>query len=377
MSLLSWLDDTIRDPASCRVRIDGREIDDLYPSLEELEVVLARQDSGVATLVFETHRVDNGRWNVQDDDRIRPWSAISVHAVFGTREDPIFDGFIRQVQVSFPEERGAAKVTVSCQDTSLLLDRTQRTQRWGDDVPLSDGQIVTRILQEAGLGFLDQPGEGVPDLVVNQNETDIKFLKKRAQENAFDLFFREQQLYFGPMRFDRSDQATIRIYAGTDTHCLSFNIDDDGHQPDAVLYEVAETSGSDTNEQRVTPNLDLLGDTPVNAVSSRQGDFAWRLSREGLADGNQARARAQAQANEASLKIKATGELDGALYGHVLLPGDPVGVDGIGDAYGGRWYVSQVSHRFDMNGYRQSFELLRNAYGDNLETHSNPLAAVL
>jgi hypothetical protein len=31
------------------------------------------------------------------------------------------------------------------------------------------------------------------------------------------------------------------------------------------------------------------------------------------------------------------------------------------------YYVDRVSHRFDLNGYRQQIRLLRNAYGDNLD----------
>ena len=77
------------------------------------------------------------------------------------------------------------------------------------------------------------------------------------------------------------------------------------------------------------------------------------------------------------MKIKATGELDGALYGHVLRVGEPVGVDGIGQRYGGVYYVDTVDHVFDTSGYRQSFQLLRNAYGDNLEEAGGVLAGVL
>ena len=42
-------------------------------------------------------------------------------------------------------------------------------------------------------------------------------------------------------------------------------------------------------------------------------------------------------------------------------------VDGPGDWLGGVYYVDRVSHRFDLDGYRQQIRLLRNAYGDNLD----------
>jgi hypothetical protein len=376
--MLDWLNDLIRAPASCVIRVAGQELSDLYYCLVEVNAVLNRAEASEATLIFETRRVDGDKWSVHDDERIRPWQSIQISATFGTREDEVFRGYIRQVRVEFPEQKGAAKVTVTCQDTSLLLDRNQRDKRWGDEAPVTDAVIVQQILSEAGLAPLDVPGQGMSDLVVQQNETDIRFLAKRAQENAYDLFFRAGQLYFGEPRFDRKPQPSILVYAGNSTSCIRFDLDDDGHHPDGVIYEIASDSGATTSPTRVTPNLPLLGTTPVSSANPGSGteEFAWRLSREGVSSPSQAEQRAQAQANTESLKIKATGELDGVIYGHVLLPGDPVGIDGIGGRYGGRWYVDKVEHKFDINGYRQSFEVVRNAYGDDLLTMSNPLAAI-
>lgn len=374
--MLDWLSDLIRAPASCIVRVGGAEIADLYYCLVEVSAQLNNAEASEATLVFETRRIDGDTWSVHDDLRIRPWQTLEIAASFGDREEEVFRGYIRQVKVEFPEQKGAAKVTLSCQDTSLILDRSPRDKRWGDEAPTADNLIVQQILVEAGLAPLDSLGVGMSDLVVQQNETDIRFLAKRAQENAYDLFFRQGQLYFGPPRLDRQPQPSILVYAGTATSCIRFDLDDDGHHPDAVIYEIAQDSGSETNPGRATPNLPLLGSTPVSSANPGSGEFAWRLSRDGVASESQAQGRAQAQANAESLKIKATGELDGVIYGHVLLPGDPVGVDGLGNRYGGRWYVTKVEHKFDMNGYRQTFELARNAYGDDLLSASNPLAAV-
>ena len=74
-------------------------------------------------------------------------------------------------------------------------------------------------------------------------------------------------------------------------------------------------------------------------------------------------ARARQLAIEGQFSVRAEGELDGALYGHVLKVGLPVEVDGVGDAYSGRYYVDHVTHLFDVNGYKQNFVLLRNALG--------------
>ena len=169
------------------------------------------------------------------------------------------------------------------------------------------------------------------------------------------------------MRLTLAPQDNIMVYAGRDTNCINFSLTDDGHLPDKVAYDIAAREGDQNESEEIEPDLELLGTTPATSADSGLGDFVWRLSRSGESTPEEAAARALAKANENAMKITATGELDGTLYGHVLRVGEPVGVDGIGQRYGGIYYIDTVNHRFDIDGYRQTFTLLRNAYGDNLE----------
>lgn len=50
-----------------------------------------------------------------------------------------------------------------------------------------------------------------------------------------------------------------------------------------------------------------------------------------------------------------------------IASGDTIDTDGMGDTYSGTYYVDEVSHTFDSNGYRQSFYLERNATGQDGE----------
>ncbi len=90
----------------------------------------------------------------------------------------------------------------------------------------------------------------------------------------------------------------------------------------------------------------------------------WRMQQPPGSSLSEAQSRAQAKANENAWKIIAEGELDGSLYGHVLLTHKTVEVDGMGESDSGRYYVDEVTHLFNTEGYRQSFKLLRNAIGE-------------
>ena len=376
MSLLDLFSDVKRQPAECVVELDNEEISDLYPALVEVSVEADRKQWTTATLVLETRRLEDGNWTVQDDDRIKPWVPVKISAVFGDETEEVMRGFVREVKADYPAEKGSAKVTITCQDESLKMDRLHVEQPWGEDGPTTDGQIATQIIQRHSLQPDGTPGEGQTVQELNQNSTDIRFLKRRADANGYEIIFREGRVHFGEMRLDAETQATIMVYAGSSTNCISFNIQDDGNQPDQVAYQVAADVGTDSPPVEVTPNLRLLGNEPVGGASGLD-NFTWRPQRQGINDDAQMAAIAQQAANATSMKIKVNGELDGSLYGHVLRTGEPVGVDGLGERYSGTYYVDKASHKFDINGYKVTFKLLRNAYGDDLTDSGNPLAGIL
>lgn len=364
--MFSLFEQSQRAPAECKVEINHVVIDDMYAALIEVEVSTDRSRVSEATLVLETRRLEDGSWSIQDDARFRPWSAITISAVFSGAEEEIMSGYIRQVQAEYPAEKGSARVTITCQDHSLKLDRLQRNEDWGHGAPTTDSVIATQIAQRNQLSLLAAPGEGQTVQDLNQNKTDYRFLLDRANANGYEFYFRGDTLYFGDMRLSSAIQPTILVYAGTATNCISFNLQDDGHQPEVVSYEVAAAEGSDPNPQSVTPNLDLLGTEPIDSSQAGLDQFAWRPQRQGVSDETQMQALAQQMANQQSMRISVDGELDGSLYGHVLRVGERVAVDGVGERHSGTYYVDTASHRFDMSGYRITFRLLRNAYGDNL-----------
>lgn len=371
------LSETIREPAECLIQVDGIEIVDLYPYLTEVTVETGRAEAWTATLRLESRRDENGRWSVQDAGVLAPWKEIVIEAAFGARTERVMSGYVREVDADYPEDPSSTTVRVQCQDRSLALDRTHERTVWGGDEPTDDSTIVRSVLSRHGLRLHPESGPGLSGLVVNQDGTDVQLLRDRAEANGYELIVADDTVYFGPMRVDADPQATILVYAGPDTHCYRFDVRADGHQPDRVVVDLASAQGAERVERVVEPDLSLMGTEPADSGGAGLSDFAWRMTRQGKSSEEELLARAQGKANELAMKLRAEGELDGSLYGHVLEVGRPVGVDGVGDWLGGTYYVDRVTHRFSVDGYRQGFRLLRNAYGDNLQALGSVLAGVL
>jgi len=377
--LIDLFSEKARAPAEAVIKVDGVEITDLYPFLLELTVETSRTEAATATLSFETRRDEHGVWTVQDAEVLVPWARIEILATFGSRTEEIMRGYIREVSLETPTDAGAARVKVECQDDSIRLDREHRRKTWGsEDLPSSDSLLLAEVLGPYGLAPHPDNAQGQAHVVgLAQDDTDVKLLRTRADFNGYELIFREGMVYFGPMRLSSDPQSTVLVYAGDDTNCLSLSVRADGHKADAVAYDAPSASGDGTTAETVYPDLPLLGTTHADSTSAGLEAFVWRMSAEAGADAARLQSLAQQKVNDLDIhRLEAEGELDGTLYGHVLLPGLPVGVDGLGDWMSGVYYVDGVTHEIDTNGYRQRVRLLRNAYGDNLSELSGIASAL-
>jgi hypothetical protein len=284
-------------------------------------------------------------------------------------------GYIKEIRSDTPEQMGNSKVIVFCQDETLLLDREHIRKAWSrEDEAMTDGDIITEI---AGSSFDVDNEAGLSNISLNQDSTSIQFLRDRAEANGYECYIRAGTLYFKPPQLDEDPQPSIMVYKGERTNCLRIAIQHDGHKPDGIKLVRAAETGTELEQETFSPDLTLLGDDAATSTNMGLDPFVWQMPRPAGSSLEEARARAQAKANENAWKIIADGELDGSLYGHVLLTHKPVGVYGVGDTYGGLYYVDKVTHIFAQSGYRQAFRLLRNATGQNTEPESgNGLAGV-
>jgi len=366
-----------RQPATYKITVDGDELsDDLCPYLVGVNVETSRRAPSMCTLTFDTIRLDDCTWLVQDAGIFEPWNEFKIEADFGDYTEEIMRGYVKTVKADTPEQMGAAKVTVTCQDETLLLDREHNRQtRSREDETMTDGSIVEEIGRQNNLSVDYE--DGLSNISLNQNSTQIKLLRDRAEANGFEFYIREGTIYFLPPQLDEDPQPSILLYAGTKTNCLRFSATQDGHRPDQVGVMRAAETGTVMENETLTPDYTLLGKNAATSKNAGLVPFVWQTQQPAGSSMEEARTRAQARANENAWKVKADGELDSTLYGHVLLTHKLVGVYGVGDTNGGLYYVDTVSHNFDQNGYCQTFKLLRNATGKNSEPESDDsLAAV-
>lgn len=359
------------EPAGLKIHLGTVPIEaqELYPVLESVTVTVARQQPGVATLVLTAMRDETGAWPVLDGGHFTRWKPIRISADFGSYQEDVLWGHVLKVTPEFPADRGGAKVTVEVQDETIALEREQITRDWNgpsSQTLLSDGAILRSIASRNRLRVAPDCAEGQTTAVLSQDKTDFRFLAELAEKSGYEFRIQFGEVYFGPMRLDGTPQDSLLVYAGPDTTCLEFSIEEEAGLPqEAVMAAVDDSATAEAAVARVTPDLTILGrDAAYEEGQTGLAPFSWQIRQEGDETPDAARILAQAKVNAASMSIKAEALVDSTLYGHVVMPGRTIGVDGIGERYGGRFYVDAVEHVFDQGGYTQKLSLLKNGLNE-------------
>ncbi|WP_019960105.1 phage late control D family protein [Woodsholea maritima] len=370
MSFLAGLLSTpSRLPASCLIEVGTglEDIGDLANLVSTVEIETSREGASAGKIVIDDRRTETGVWMAADSGLFTRWAPIKITADFQTHSEEVMRGFITRLKPSYPRNGADAKLEIELMDESAALDREHQRTIWGDPAPMTDQLIIQTLISDLGLVLDPASGQGASSRSLNQDSRPIQFMRERARANGYELIFSEGTVYFGPWRLEGEAQAPMMVYAGRDTNCLSFEAEDQGQSPDAVQFDQAPASdGASPVTQTIEPDLAPLGTTPIAEEGRDVGTpSVWRISREGDETEEEITARAQGLANQHSFRLRARGELDGALYGHVLKVARLVSVDGAGTRYGGLYYVDKVNHVFNPEGYRQQFELIRNATGDD------------
>lgn len=378
LSLSGLLDPGFRNPPSCLIElgVDRKELGPIAPLVANVDLQVGLEEAGGGTIVIEDRRGTDGKWMAADSGLFERWMPIRISADFGTRQDVILSGYIVKLTPEYPGNPAEAKLTVEVQDEGVALSREHMRRVWGEETPMSDLAILTELASDADLSVDPLSGTGQSSRALSQEGTPIQFLRERAKANGFELTFHDGVVWFGRRRLEAETQPPIMVYAGKDTNCRNFTINDLADQPDEVRADIPpREDGAAPETITVTPDEAVLGSTPASAEGAGLGTpSVWRVGAEGDETTEERQARAQALVNDHSFKLRGSGELDGAIYGHVLRTGKPVQVDGPGPRYGGTWYVAKVAHQLNDEGYTQTFELMRNATGDSA-AGSSPLGS--
>ncbi len=365
------------------IEIEGQEIEDLYPDLNQLEIELDDELAGMFRMTFAMSQDSTGLWLYLDDERLQVWQEVVIRAGFGEGIEEVISGYITHVKPRFEMDAAQSTLEIWGMDRSVLMDREEKLKDWPNK---TDSDIATEIFGNYGLSPALEATDIVHDEAIStiiQRETDIQFLKRLALRNGFECYVEGTTGYFRPPQISAAPQPLLALHFGEESNLTQFSLEVNALdaaniemlQVDRTNKEVLEASATSSQQTALgQDNAEALLGSGMNP-----GQF---FIGKNTATGNpEMTALCQGLYHEAAWFVSGEGTIAGGQYGHLLVPRGTVTIKGLGETHSGIYYVTQVTHRLTAEGLMQSFKVKRNGLmptgSENFSSESSGLLEAL
>ena len=338
------------------VKVEGTRQPDLARDLLRLEV--EESTDGLKTLAL--HLIASAPRNQQSTDVVEYLDGTVID--FGKHievslgppgnEKIVFAGVMSSIEVGF-DEGDVPHVSLTAEDELMRLRMTQRTKTYKR---MSDADIARAIAGEHGLTALVDAAGPTYDVVQQVNESDLAFLRSRAERIAAELWVDAGTLHFATR--DKRTGTTVTLTRGSQLVAVEARADL-AHQCSAVTvsgYDASARKSIDVEAPSSTLEEEASGGkTGPQTLDRAYGALPGRRAR--LVPVNEEEARAYAKAEllrRARRFVTARGTTSCTPE---LVVGSRVTLARCGRPFDGPgYYVSRVQHTFDQaKGHRTLF----------------------
>jgi phage protein D len=299
--------------------------------------------------------------------------SLSIGFVSSTTEDPKFrshaeeqrliEGEITGIEVKF-SNTSEAHIIVTGYDVSHRLHRGCHNRSFLNS---TDSDIVRRVAKEAGIQIGQVDEVGTPhEYVFQENQTNMEFLRERAARVGFELFVKNNKLYFRKPKSEKSlklewlkDLSSFTVRVNSDEQVNAVEVNGWDYSQKKLISEKVST------EQLITDTGSGQGSSISQAFKLKQPPKMISVN-QFVKSSKEAKDMAQAFYNELSGEFVTA---DAKAEGHPeIRPGRVVLLANMGARYSGKYYVTRTCHRYAGGVFKTDFEVRGLRQGTLLST---------
>ena len=184
------MSDTTRLQAQFYITIDGQAVSaEMQNSLTEVTVESSLHLPDAATITLTDK---NGKW--VDEPLLMPGKSLKVAVKIGESRADLFDGEIVEIESDFSP--GDRSTVVRSFDRLHRLARGRQARSF---LQMTDGDILAKIAGECSLRPRAGNTPTVHDYVLQDNVTNLEFLRQRAATLGYLLFVEGKELHLEPL----------------------------------------------------------------------------------------------------------------------------------------------------------------------------------
>ena len=168
-----------------------------------------------ATIVFADGDITTGKFELCEDDKLKPGKEVTLKAGYGTQLEPVFTGVIVSLGVSIlPDGRSCTKIV--CRHKVIALTESRRNANY---LKKSDDDIVKAIASKYGVTIDSSMGGGPHKELLQYYCTDWDFIMTRTEANACWLLADQDGMSIEPI--SSKGNSELSLTWGTDI--IEFN----------------------------------------------------------------------------------------------------------------------------------------------------------
>lgn len=286
------------------------------------------------------------------DQEIAVGKEIEVRMGYTDSLKTMFIGLITSVKINFPSG-GMPQLEVTAFDLSHPMTKNKASKSWDKK---KDSEIATSL---ANLHRLTPKVEDtrLEHVTIKQdNQSDFEFLKKRAEENQFEFFVIERNLYFRLPAYGESEVVNLEWGKTLMSFSPEVNIADQ--------VEEVEVRGWDPKAKKEIVGKAKIGDEAGRDQGRKSGgELAKGASNEKSVERVRRPVSTKEEADKLAKSIL-TRLAEGLVTGSgeclglpELIAGKNVRLEGLGKKFSKNYYVEKTNHNISSSGYRTTFNI--------------------
>jgi phage protein D/phage baseplate assembly protein gpV len=336
----------------CEVRISGVTLAaDLTDQILSVDVETDLDLAGSFNIVLRNS--DN---SLLDSALLDLGKTVEIHLGYGSDLSPALLGEIAAIEPSFPQD-GPPTITVSGYDKSYKMRRTQPEPT--DYTWTNDSIIAAEIAVANGLVPVVDPTPSVEEQVI-QAESDMAFLKARAENYFFDVYVEWDRLHF---QFPRPQLSARVLEWGKNLSSFSPRISSAGMAGLQIIRDYNQELAQTILGTALAADFDV--DNLVEKLGSAALDLLSSLVRQGILQHsvkNPFDAYQLASSLLADL-LEGMYEGSGSCVGIPdLTAGRYLTIQGIGRRFSGTYRARKVTHRLSGSGFTTDFSITQRSH---------------
>lgn len=322
------------DLATCTILIEGNQLPREY---QVLSVVVEKEVNRVPlariTLIDGDPSLQN--FNLSNQDFFVPGKEITIKSGYHSDEETIFKGIVIKHNLKIRPTHSF--LVVECRDKAVKLTIGRKSKYYYNS---TDSDILEQITGSYGIETEIETTSVSHQAMVQYNVTDWDFMVSRAQANGRVCLVDDGKITIGKPDLEQEAMETVEFGATL----LDFDAEIDARNQ----FQKVTAYGWDAAEQDLViaeanvPELNLNGNIPQSELSSVVNPENLELK-----NGGKYSSSLQEWANARSLFAQASKVRGRVKFQGIagVKPGKMIKIDGVGDRFNGKVYVTGVRHQ--------------------------------